>query len=72
MKPGTSVGLRGAGADGVLVRGGFLAVNGCPAHADCFIVCEAGARVELRSPYGALLLAWAEGRERGEGNLFGF
>jgi hypothetical protein len=31
-----------------------------------------GARVELRSPYGALLLAWAEGRERGEGNLFGF
>ena len=54
------------------VRGGLLAVNGRPAHAGCFIVCEAGARVQVQCPYGALLLAWAEGREEGDGNLFGF
>jgi hypothetical protein len=54
------------------VRGGLLQVNGQAAHANCFVVCEPGARVEMASPFGALLLGWAEGRERGAGNLFGF
>lgn len=54
------------------LRGGQLQANGQAAHANCFIVCEPGAAVSLRSPYGALLIAWAEGRERGPGNLFGF
>ncbi|MBA2674619.1 cupin domain-containing protein [Ramlibacter sp.] len=54
------------------VRGGLLAVNGRAVHADCFIVCEEGAEVEVRSPYGALLIGWADGRELGGGNLFGF
>jgi hypothetical protein len=54
------------------VRGGLLAVNGQGVHADCFVVCEAGARVEVRCPYGATLIAWADGPEQGPGNLFGF
>jgi hypothetical protein len=59
------------------VRGGEIAVNGTPAHANCFVVIEPGASVRIASPYGALVLAWAEGRERWNGgngapNLFGF
>jgi hypothetical protein len=65
------------------VRGGVLLVNGRSAHGNCFVVAEAGAELELRSPHGALLLAWAEGPEQwlqapagapGEGppSLFGF
>ena len=54
------------------VRGGTLGVNGATAHANCFVVCEAGATVRLASPFGALLIGWAEGRELGVGNLFGF
>ena len=60
------------------VRGGEIAVNGAPAHANCFVVIEPGAAVRIASPYGALVLAWAEGRERwNDGgsdrrNLFGF
>lgn len=64
------------------VRGGNLTVNGQAAHANCFVVCEAGASVHLDAPFGALLIGWAEGRERqaGEGqgqgamvaDLFGF
>jgi len=61
------------------IRGGEIAVNGEPAHANCFVVIEPGATVRIASPYGALVLAWAEGRERwndGDSdrprNLFGF
>ena len=56
----------------VWVRGGLISVNGLSAHANCFVVCEAGARVKCDSPYGALLLGWAEGPEKGRSNLFGF
>jgi len=39
-------------------------------------VVEPGAAFELRAPFGACLLAWAEGREQWPGgehaNLFGF
>ena len=59
------------------IRGGELVVNGERAHANCFVVIEPGATVRLASPFGALLLAWAEGRERrmdgvGDIDLFGF
>jgi hypothetical protein len=45
------------------VRGGLLQINGQVAHANCFVVVEPGATVRLASPYGALLLAWAEAPE---------
>ena len=45
------------------VRGGLLHINGQVAHANCFVVIEPGAEVRMASPYGALLLAWAEGPE---------
>jgi hypothetical protein len=43
------------------VRGGLLEVDGQVAHAGCFVILEPGAEVSLASPFGALLLAWAEG-----------
>jgi hypothetical protein len=57
------------------MRGGNLTVNGLSAYANCFIICEPGAHIEITSPFGALLLAWAEGPELStteQGNLFGF
>jgi hypothetical protein len=60
------------------VRGGELAVNGQKAHGNCFVVIEPGATVRLESPFGALALVWAEGRESwasdvdAGANLFGF
>lgn len=47
------------------VRGGILHINGQTAFANAFVVIEAGAEVQLQSPHGALLLAWAEGPEEG-------
>jgi hypothetical protein len=59
------------------IRGGEIAVNGQKAFANCFVVIEPGATVRIDSPFGALVLLWAEGREswssRGaDANLFGF
>ena len=59
------------------IRGGEIAVNGQKAFANCFVVIEPGATVRIDSPFGALALVWAEGRERwssraGEASLFGF
>ncbi len=45
------------------VRGGLLQINDQVAHANCFVIVEPGATVHLRSPFGALLLGWAEGPE---------
>jgi len=45
------------------VRGGLLQINGRVAHANCFVVIEPGAEVQMDSPFGVLLLAWAEGPE---------
>jgi hypothetical protein len=45
------------------VRGGLLHINGQVAHANCFVIVEPGAVVQMASPYGVLLLAWAEGPE---------
>jgi len=43
------------------VRGGELQIDGQAAHANCFIVVEAGATVSMTAPFGAMLLAWADG-----------
>ncbi|MFL6693745.1 MAG: cupin domain-containing protein [Ramlibacter sp.] len=72
LRPGTDIRFEAGALTEFWVRGGLLAVCGTQAHADCFVVCEPGADVRLRSPYGALLIAWAEDRERSDGNLFGF
>lgn len=45
------------------VRGGRVEVDGQMVHANCFVVVEQGATVQMASPFGALLLAWAEGPE---------
>lgn len=63
------------------VRGGLVLVNGRLVRGNSFVVAEPGAELDIRSPHGALLLAWADGPERwlqphaGEGpppSLFGF
>ena len=57
------------------VRGGNLAINGQDAFANCFIVCEAKAKVVIDSPFGAMLLVWADGPEKAcqsNKSLFGF
>jgi hypothetical protein len=45
------------------VRGGLLDINDQSAHSNCFVIIEPGATVHMRSPFGALLLAWAEAPE---------
>lgn len=45
------------------VRGGRLEIDRRMVHANCFVVVERGATVQMASPFGALLLAWAEGPE---------
>ncbi len=72
LRPGADFTFEAGALTEFWVRGGALSANGAQAHADCFIVCEPCAHVRIRSPYGALLIAWAEGREKSEGNLFGF
>lgn len=58
------------------VRGGEIVVNGRRAWANCFVIAEPGASVDVASPFGALLIGWAEARERWPGgepvDLFGF
>ena len=46
------------------VRGGELEINGQVAHANCFVVIEPGVTVRMASPFGVLMLAWAEGAEQ--------
>jgi hypothetical protein len=43
------------------VRGGQLVVDGRAVAAGSFVILEPGAQASLASPFGALLLAWAEG-----------
>lgn len=45
------------------VRGGLLEVGGRSVHANSFVIVEPGALVTLASPFGALVLAWAQGPE---------
>jgi hypothetical protein len=53
--------LLAAGHVELWVRGGLLEVDGRIAHAGCFVILEPGVEASLASPFGALLLAWAEG-----------
>jgi hypothetical protein len=43
------------------IRGGLIEVDGQLAHAGCFVILEPTAEVSLVCPFGALVLAWAEG-----------
>ena len=45
------------------VRGGLLQIGDRTVHANSFVIIEPGALVDMRSPFGVLLLAWAEGPE---------
>jgi hypothetical protein len=75
ITPQTSLHFVIAARTELWVRGGNLIVNGITANANCFIICEPGAHVNIESPFGALLLAWAEGQELSQypkANLFGF
>jgi len=57
------------------VRGGELIINDDKAYANCFVVIEPGATVRMSSPFGAIALVWAEGREQvanSDANLLGF
>ena len=59
------------------VRGGDLRVGGAVAYANCFVIVEAGATLEIASGFGALFHAWSEARiDWADGaarpDLFGF
>ena len=43
------------------VRAGDLRIGGAVAHANCFVIVEPGATVEITSSFGALFHAWSEG-----------
>jgi hypothetical protein len=72
IRPETEFAFEAGALTELWVRGGMLTVNEQPAQADCFVVCEPGAAVRVRCPYGALVMAWADGPEVGPDNLFGF
>ena len=72
LLPGAAFGFEARGLTDFWVRGGAIEVDGRAATANCFVQCPAGAKVAIDCPYGALLLGWAEAREHGDGNLFGF
>jgi hypothetical protein len=57
------------------MRGGSLTINRTPVWANCFVIIEPDTVITLSCPFGALLLAWAEGpllREDGGGEICGF
>jgi len=72
LRPGAAFRFEARALTDFWVRGGAVEVDGQDATGNCFVQCPAGATVRIESPYGALLLGWAEGRELGDGNLFGF
>lgn len=72
LRPGSVFAFRAGALTEFWVRGGGVHVNGEVADANAFVVCEPGATVEIASPFGALLLGWAEGQEARGSDLFGF
>jgi hypothetical protein len=72
LRPGAVMSFRVKALTEFWVRGGGVSVNGQAADANAFVVCEPGAQMAIESPFGALLLGWAEGREEGAGDLFGY
>jgi ChrR Cupin-like domain len=65
VRPQTRFGFTATALTECWVRGGEIIVNGQSAYGNCFVVCEAGARVDISSPFGALILVWAEGAPEG-------
>ena len=63
LLPGAVVGFTAVHLTEFWVRGGHVVVNQQSAQANTFVVCNAGAQVHLKAPFGALLIGWAEGRE---------
>ena len=47
----------------VWVRGGIVEIGGHTLHGNCMAVIEPGAKVEMSSRWGALMLVWADGPE---------
>ncbi len=75
LRPETAFAFQATALTEFWVRGGNLEINDQAVHANCFVVCEAGAQVRVVSPFGALLLVWAQGPQAGfsgDANLFGF
>lgn len=72
LRPHIAFEFEAGGLTDFWVRGGEIQVNDQTAHANCFVMCAAGAKIRVASPFGALLLVWANGPERSSGNLFGF
>lgn len=72
LRPGATFAFMAGAPTDLWVRGGAIEVDGRPADGNCFVQCPEGAKVRIASPFGALLLGWAEARERGDSNLFGF
>jgi hypothetical protein len=60
LRPGAELSFSAGARTEFWVRGGNLLVNEQAAYANCFVVCEADAKVKISSPFGALLLAWAD------------
>ncbi|MBV8033311.1 MAG: hypothetical protein JO035_17500 [Betaproteobacteria bacterium] len=58
------------------LRAGDLRAGGQPAHANCFVIVEAGATLALSSEFGALFHAWSEAPiewlDEPRPDLFGF
>ena len=44
------------------VRAGDLRIGGTVAYANCFVIVEAGAAIEIATSFGALFHAWSEER----------
>lgn len=43
------------------VEAGDISVNGTPAHANCFVICEPGDAITVTSQFGARVFVWIEG-----------
>lgn len=73
IRPGTQFKFTAGALTEFWVRGGNLEINDQAAHANCFICIPAGTPVQVSSPFGALLLGWANGpAENTPASLLGF
>ncbi len=63
------------------LRAGDVRLGGATAYANCFVIVEAGATLEVASDFGALFHAWSDGPiewadggkgKAGRPDLFGF
>jgi hypothetical protein len=75
LKPHALIEFESGSALELWVRGGSLKINDLQAHANCFVVCKAGTKISISSPFGALVICWVHSPEvsglKGK-DLFGF